>query len=366
MTNPPQRQPYQYTPSASDVAKYRQDIVDTSLRVIGLWGYDRIDGFSNLNGVAGQRIFGVDFGGLVGIQAGQSKDFIAEQELFLLLRELLEELKMDISSLVIRFNDIDLSNFISQQYLGLDGAQIVRLQQALAHKRYISPSDLTSEIVGIFGSRQGEVAKLANLLNIVNPHDLPKDILKSDLSERAIHVGDLLAGELDYVTRFDPTYIQKKSVQNSGLIFEITDQNSNVLITGRTDGGNLRAYLNPDSLIDHLKVPEATPDVDLIIIESGNIKRRDIYDLARKFRDENVPVLVDISGDSYENQLKNAVRKKVKYILIFEKNSAKDEVYRLISSEGHFDEKMGYARIVSIVQDVRKKQQFDEDSLFEF
>ncbi len=366
MTNPPQRQPYQYTPSASDIARYRQNIVDNSLSVLKLWGYDRIDGFSNLNGISGQRIFGVDFGGLVGVQAGQSKDFIAERELFLIIRDILEKLNLDISTLVVRFNDLDLSNFISHQHLGLDGAQIVRLQQILAHKRDISPSDLTGEIVGIFGSRQDEITKLANLLNIVNPHDLPKDILKSYVVERAIHVGDLLAGELDYVTRFDPTYIQKKSVQNSGLIFEITDQDSNILITGRTDGGNLRAYLNPDNLIDQSKILATTPDVDLMIIESGNVKRRDVEDLARKFRDENVPVLIDVSGDSYENQLKNAVRKKVKYILIFEKNSAKDEVYRLISSEGQFDEKMGYARIVSVVQDVRKKQQSDDDSLFEF
>jgi histidyl-tRNA synthetase len=103
---------------------------------------------------------------------------------------------------------------------------------------------------------------------------------------------------------------------------------------------------------------ESTTDVYVIVL--GNV-HADAQRLAAKLREENVNVAVDITGRKLDKQIKTAVKLKVPYMLFVGEQEVKDELYRLKDIAKEHEQKLGFERLVTTVEDYRRRQHKRDD-----
>ena len=103
---------------------------------------------------------------------------------------------------------------------------------------------------------------------------------------------------------------------------------------------------------------ESTTDVYMIVLGAVHSEAQA---LAAKLRQEGVKVAVDITDRKLDKQIKTAVKLKVPYLLFIGAEEVKDETYRLKDVAKEHEQKLGFERLVTTIEDYRRRSRSDDD-----
>lgn len=278
----------------------------------------------------------------------------------------------------IRVNNRGLINFMMAQYLRLDAVQSQLMIKLFDRKGKISHEQFRDQALEIFDKEYASegLRKIAKLVGATTMADLPKEILDSEAVKEVQQLFTRLSEMKITNAKFDITLMRGLDYY-TGMVFEVFDEspdnNRAIYGGGRYDGlvtlfggvptpvvgMGMGATTVEEFLIGHKLMPEFSSSTDIYVVVLG-----DVYKAAEKVADElraeGVRVAVDITGRKVDKQIKAAVKMQVPYLLFIGEQEVADEVYRLKDIKSEVETKAGVARIVTMVQDYRKKNSDDD------
>jgi len=302
-------------------------------------------------------IFGVD-------------EIAADTEVITITDAIMKEFGAKEKDYKIKINNRKLINFIMTEYLGLDSEKSQLMVKLLDRKDKITESDFDEEAQSILkdGVENG-VAKVKSLLKAKGMDDLDESIRTSDAAVDIKELFTLIdrAGVKNAV--FDVTLMRGLDYY-TGTVFEVFDtdpeNNRSILGGGRYDGLVAVFGAEPISAVGmgqggttieffleaHGLMPKLASTTDIYIVVLGDVQK-EAGKLARDLRNEGVNVELDITGRKLDKQIKTAVKKNIKYILFIGDDEVQDEVYTVKDITSTEEQKLSFARIVSLIKDRR-------------
>jgi histidyl-tRNA synthetase len=295
----------------------------------------------------------------------------ADAEVITMAEAIMKEFGAKDKEFIIRINNRQLVNFVMVQYLGLDEKQAHQMVRLFDRKDKIAEAefnDQASEILGR-GAKEG-LEKLNSLMKVKNVSDLPTEI-KTSLP--AVEIGELFtiltqAGIKSM--KFDLTLMRGLDYY-TGTVFEVfdtnPDNNRSVLGGGRYDGlvglfgaepisavGMAQGGTTIENFLEvHKLLPNLASTTDLYIVVLGDVQK-EASKLARHLRSEGVNVELDTTERKLDKQIKTAVKKNIPYILFVGDDEVANEVYTVKDTSSTEEQKLGFSRIVSMIQDRRR------------
>ena len=303
-------------------------------------------------------IFGVD-------------EIAAEAEIITIADSIMKAFGGQPKDYVIKINNRKLINFMMAQYLGLDGVQAQLMVKLFDRKDKIGESEFSDQAREILGENADEgIVKLQALLSAKNMADLPVEIRTSSVVEEVQELFTLLerAGVKSAV--FDITLMRGLDYY-TGTVFEVfdthPDNNRSLFGGGRYDGlvglfgaepisavGMAPGGTMIENFLDvHGLLPSLGSTTDIYIVVLGEAGKS-AAKLARDLRNEGLNVELDITDRKLDKQIKTAVKKAIPYILFVGDDEVKAEVYTLKDTRSTDEQKLSFARIVSIIKDRRQ------------
>lgn len=269
----------------------------------------------------------------------------------------------------IRVNNRKLVNFITEHYLGLDADKSQQMVKLFDRKDKILESDFEEQISGIVGDDKVAIAKVKSLLKAKDIDDLADEIKQSDAAVDIKELFALLdrAGVKSVV--FDVTLMRGLDYY-TGTVFEVFDtdpENNRALLGGGRYDGLVSVFgAEPISAVGmgqggttienflsvHNLVPNLASTTDIYIVVLGNVQKES-QKLARDLRNEGVNVELDITDRKLDRQIKTAVKKNIKYILFIGEDEVREEIYTVKDISSTNEQKLSFARIVSLLKDRR-------------
>jgi histidyl-tRNA synthetase len=206
--------------------------------------------------------------------------------------------------------------------------------------------------------------------------ELPHELLESDVVKDVRSLFTLLHEYGVTNAKFDISLMRGFDYY-TGVVFEVfdnhPDNNRSMFGGGRYDGlvglfgaepvptvgmapggTTMEAFLKAHELLPKL---ESTTDVYIIVLGAVH---NEAQALATKLREEGVKVAVDITDRKLDKQIKTAVKLKVPYLLFIGAEEVKDETYRLKDVAKEHEQKLGFERIVTTVEDYRRRRSSDD------
>jgi histidyl-tRNA synthetase len=277
----------------------------------------------------------------------------------------------------IRLNDRRFMNFLLQEHLGLDDVQSQSVSKLIDRMHKIDKSDFLTQIDALCTPTQREkgiVTTLTQVLEAKKLTELPQDIATHQSLEELKAVLQQLhdLGITNVV--FDPSLMRGFDYY-TGLVFEMFDTNPEnpraMFGGGRYDGLVGLFGVEPvptvglgmgdvvlsDFLETHGLLPKLHPETRVYVALAGDVVNK-AWKVISELRNEGVNVAVDISGNKLDKQLKTASKKGVPYVVIIGENELAEGRFKLKNMETGVEETHSVARIASIVEDARNK---DED-----
>lgn len=302
----------------------------------------------------------------------------ADGEIIMMADAIMKEFGAKNKDYVIRINNRHLVNFIMVQYLGLDETQAHQMVRLFDRKDKIAESEFNDQATEILGKNAKDgLEKLASLMKAKDVNDLPNEI-KTSLA--AVELRELFT-ILDQAglksVKFDLTLMRGLDYY-TGTVFEVfdtdPDNNRAVLGGGRYDGlvglfgaepisavGMAQGGTTIENFLEvHGLVPHLTSTTDLYIVVLGDVQK-DAAKLAKHLRSEGVNVELDSTERKLDKQIKTAVKKNIPYILFIGEDEVANEVYTVKDTTSTEEQKLGFSRIVTMIQDRRRDVQDDDD-----
>lgn len=309
-------------------------------------------------------IFGVD-------------EIAAEAEIITMADTILKTFGAKEKDYVIKVNNRKLINFMMAQYLGLDAVQAQLMVKLFDRKDKIGGVEFRDQAKAIFGEGADEgVRKIESLLNAKSMADLPVEIRNSSVVEEVQELFTLLERSGVKSAIFDITLMRGLDYY-TGTVFEVydthPDNNRSLFGGGRYDGLVGLFGAEPISAVGmapggtmienflavHELLPALTSTTDVYIVVLGDAMRS-AAKLARDLRNEGVNTELDITSRKLDRQIKTAVKKAIPYILFIGDDEVKTEVYTVKDITSAEEQKLSFARIVSLIKD---KRRVDADDL---
>ena len=303
----------------------------------------------------------------------------ADAEIITMADAIMKAFKAKPSMYTIKVNNRKLINYMMADYLELDGVQSQLMTKLFDRKDKISHDDFKDQAIDIFGPDMAATGlqKIAKLLSAKSMAELPEELLGSDVVKEVQQLFTQLHEAGVTNAKFDISLMRGFDYY-TGVVFEVfdnhPDNNRAMFGGGRYDGliGLFGAEPVPtvgmapggttmeDFLRSHDLLPtfESTTDVYFIVL--GNVLA-DANKLAAKLREEGVKVAVDITGRKLDKQIKTAVKLKIPYMLFIGEEEVKDETYRLKDVAKEHEQKLGFERIVTTVEDYRRHNRGSKD-----
>ena len=308
----------------------------------------------------------------------------AEAEIIAMAYEIVKAFGANDQMFQIRINNRKLINYMMSQYLGLDAVQSHLMVKLFDRKNKIPAETFRDQVVDIFGEeRAGEgSAKIAKLITAKSMADLPQELRDSDAVIEVQELFTLLqdAGVTNAI--FDITLMRGLDYY-TGTVFEVfdmhPDNNRSMFGGGRYDGlvglfgvepvptVGMAPGLTPMQLFleSHKLLPEFVSTTDICVVVPGADSLDGALKFARRLREEDVNVEVDISGRKIDKQIKAALKKNVPFMAFVGEDELKQELYTFKDVASELEEKLSLERIVTRVKDYRRKGMIDEiDALF--
>lgn len=304
---------------------------------------------------------------------------MADAEIIRLSDTVMQRFGADRKSYTIRINNRNLINFMMAQYLRLDAVQSQLMIKLFDKKGKISHEQFRDQAVEIFDADyvQEGLRKIAKLVSASTMADLPQEILSSE-AVRDVQLLFTLLGEAGITNaKFDITLMRGLDYY-TGMVYEVfdtnPDNNRSMFGGGRYDGlvslfgGQPMPTVGmaiggstiEEFLRGHNLIPELVSTTDIFMVVLGSVSKQ-AEKLAEALRAEGVKVAVDITGRKIDKQIKSAVKMHVPYLLFVGEKEVEQEVYRLKDIKSEVEQELSVERIVTTVQDRRKKLSHDED-----
>ena len=301
----------------------------------------------------------------------------ADVEAIAIAKRGLDAMGIKRSAYNLRINDSEMLELLLSEYLDLDTVQTSLMARLLAQKRTLAPDKFRDRAIDIVGlSHSGEVLqKLSKLLTAKSAEDLPEVIRHSEcyvnlvaLYERLERLG--IDNVIFDITLAHPEY-------TGGIIFDFTEADAmhsallykggryvnNDLqssVGGQSDMSNIIEMLTRHSSVRHLE--SAT---QAYIVTVGNVLD-DAERIAEKLRSERVSVEVDYTGRPIDRQVKEAIKKRVRYVMTVDEQSVAKGLYNLQNIHDGSEQQVSFERVVTAVSDRRHhERQDEEDDIFD-
>jgi histidyl-tRNA synthetase len=303
-------------------------------------------------------IFGVD-------------EIAAEAEIITMADGIMKAFGAKDKDFVIKINNRKLINFMMAQYMGLDAVQAQLMVKLFDRKDKIGESEFNDQAREIFGDNAADgTAKVQALLSAKSMADLPVEIRTSSVVEEVQELFTLLERSGVKSAIFDITLMRGLDYY-TGTVFEVYDthpDNSRSLFGGgRYDGlvglfgaepisavGMAPGGTMIENFLDvHGLLPVLISTTDIYIVVLGEAGKS-AAKLARDLRNEGVNVELDITDRKLDRQIKTAVKKAIPYILFVGDDEVKAELYTLKDTTSTDEQKLSFARIVSLIKDRRR------------
>ncbi|CAN5418429.1 histidine--tRNA ligase [soil metagenome] len=295
----------------------------------------------------------------------------ADSEVIVMAEAIMKEFGAKDKEFIIRINNRQLVNFIMVQYLGLDESQAHLMVRLFDRKDKIAASEFSDQASVILGDKAKEgLDKLTTLMKAKSIADLPSDIKTSLPAVEAAELFTILEQAGIKSVKFDLTLMRGLDYY-TGTVFEVfdtnPDNNRSVLGGGRYDGlvgmfgaepisavGMAQGGTTIENFLEvHGLLPHLSSTTDLYIVVLGDVQK-EADKLARHLRKEGVNVELDTTERKLDKQIKTAVKKNVPYILFIGEDEVRNEVYTVKDVSSTQEQKLGFSRIVSMIQDRRR------------
>ena len=296
----------------------------------------------------------------------------ADVEAIAIAKRGLDAMGIKRSAYNLRINDSEMLDLLLSEYLDLDAVQTSLMARLLAQKRTLAPDKFRDRAIGIVGlSHSSEVLqKLSKLLTARSAEDLPEVIRHSEcyvnlvaLYERLERLG--IDNVILDITLAHPEY-------TGGIIFDFTeaDATHSALLYkgGRYVNNDLQSSVGGQSdmsniielLARHTGMRHLESATQAYIVTVGNVLD-DAERIAEKLRSERVSVEVDYTGRPIDRQVKEAIKKRVRYVMTVDEQSVAKGLYNLQNIRENSEQQVSFERVVTAVSDRRHHQQYDED-----
>lgn len=296
----------------------------------------------------------------------------ADVEAIAIAKRGLDAMGIKRSAYNLRINDSEMLDLLLSEYLDLDAVQTSLMARLLAQKRTLAPDKFRDRAIDIVGlSHSSEVLqKLSKLLTARSAEDLPEVIRHSEcyvnlvaLYERLERLG--IDNVILDITLAHPEY-------TGGIIFDFTeaDATHSALLYkgGRYVNNDLQSSVGGQSdmsniielLARHTGMRHLESATQVYIITVGNVLD-DAERIAEKLRSERVSVEVDYTGRPIDRQVKEAIKKRVRYVMTVDEQSVAKGLYNLQNIRENSEQQVSFERVVTAVSDRRHHQHYDED-----
>ena len=296
----------------------------------------------------------------------------ADVEAIAIAKRGLDAMGIKRSAYNLRINDSEMLDLLLSEYLDLDAVQTSLMARLLAQKRTLAPDKFRDRAIDIVGlSHSSEVLqKLSKLLTARSAEDLPEVIRHSEcyvnlvaLYERLERLG--IDNVILDITLAHPEY-------TGGIIFDFTeaDATHSALLYkgGRYVNNDLQSSVGGQSdmsniielLARHTSMRHLESATQAYIVTVGNVLD-DAERIAEKLRSERVSVEVDYTGRPIDRQIKEAIKKRVRYVMTVDEQSVAKGLYNLQNIRENSEQQVSFERVVTDVSDRRHHQQYDED-----
>lgn len=296
----------------------------------------------------------------------------ADVEAIAIAKRGLDAMGIKRSAYNLRINDSEMLDLLLSEYLDLDAVQTSLMARLLAQKRTLAPDKFRDRAIDIVGlSHSSEVLqKLSKLLTARSAEDLPEVIRHSEcyvnlvaLYERLERLG--IDNVILDITLAHPEY-------TGGIIFDFTEadaMHSALLYKGgRYVNNDLQSSVGGQSdmsniielLARHTGMRHLESATQAYIVTVGNVLD-DAERIAEKLRSERVSVEVDYTGRPIDRQIKEAIKKRVRYVMTVDEQSVAKGLYNLQNIRENSEQQVSFERVVTAVSDRRHHQQYDED-----
>jgi histidyl-tRNA synthetase len=297
----------------------------------------------------------------------------AEHELIVLADALIREYGATRGMYTIKLNSRKLMDYIMSDYLELDGVQSHTLSKLIDRMNKMERPAFVAACDALFKPSQrdkGASQKLLEILAVTSVSELPQVV--QDCAA-ALEIRDLLelldaSGVTNAV--FDIT-IMRGFDYYTGIVFEMFDtdpENNRAMFGGGRYDGLVGLFgVEPvptvgfgwgdvtlaNFLETHDLLPRLTSETEVYAILIG-----DVYSQAQRvlatLRSEGVTLAVDSSGRKLANQLKNAVKKDIRFALFIGEDELKSGLFNLKDLRSGEEQNLSIERVVSTVLDGRR------------
>ena len=277
----------------------------------------------------------------------------ADVEAIAIAKRGLDAMGIKRSAYNLRINDSEMLDLLLSEYLDLDAVQTSLMARLLAQKRTLAPDKFRDRAIDIVGlSHSSEVLqKLSKLLTARSAEDLPEVIRHSEcyvnlvaLYERLERLG--IDNVILDITLAHPEY-------TGGIIFDFTeaDATHSALLYkgGRYVNNDLQSSVGGQSDMSNI--------IELLARHTGMRH----LESATQLRSERVSVEVDYTGRPIDRQVKEAIKKRVRYVMTVDEQSVAKGLYNLQNIRENSEQQVSFERVVTAVSDRRHHQQYDED-----
>ncbi len=302
-----------------------------------------------------------------------AQDLSAEHELIVLSDQLLKAYgaKSDMYNICIASRV--LTDYLLQDYLGLDEVQAQMAVKLIDRMHKIAPEEFDVQLDAILSPSQRESGtgqRLTSLLAAKKISDLPSDVQLHPGAEDLDRLLTLLETSHVKSAQLDLTIVRGFDYY-TGIVFEVSDadpeNNRSMFGGGRYDGLVGAFGVEPvptvgfgmgdvtlqNFLESHQLLPKLTTETDVRVLLIGDLYQR-VQPVLSELRALGLNVAVDTTGRKFDKQIKAADKSGVRYVLIIGEQELSEGRFKLKDLVSGTEEAHGAERIVSIVKDYRR------------
>lgn len=224
--------------------------------------------------------------------------------------------------------------------------------------------------------------RLFEILDVKKIEDLPQMIKTNEAYDNLVEIISLAKKYGISSIKYDPTLARGLDYYTD-FIFEVFDldpeNNRSIFGGGRYDGLVGLFGVDPipttgfglglttlfNFIEAHNLKTELFPSCEVEIIPIGEIATKECFLVAKQLRSEGVNTEIDFSDRKLDKKIQSVSKKGIKFCVFVGDEELEEEIYTLKNLEDFSEEKLGIARIVSIIKDSRQKAD-DKDAEFEF
>lgn len=296
----------------------------------------------------------------------------AEAEIISMSDSIMKEFGAKDEDYIIKINNRKLINLMMAQYLGLDATSALAMVKLFDRRNKISEQDFSIQAAEIFGDQaDGGLAKVEKLLQAKTMADLPDEIRESSIVTEIQSLFTLLERAGIKNLTFDITLMRGFDYY-TGMVFEVNDtnpENSRSLFGGGRYDGLVGLFgVEPISAVGvapggttmeeflkgHNLLPALKSTTDVYVAALGDVAR-EATKLASDLRAGGINAELDLSGRKLDKQIKNVLKKDIRYMLFIGEDEVKTGLFALKDMQKSAEYKLNVSDIVGLIRKGEKE-----------